>query len=150
MRSTRRLAIAALSMSIVVACGSDPIASAGDPLQGLKPVSVADTTTPPPGPAAPGYFHGSVIGYSTGADSVNVPLGNVRVTAHARVNGVAAAAEAAEAYSDGNGLWELPVLPAGEYAVIYQPGPTSSYNGGYTIATTQATSAFWTVMLAKK
>ena len=151
MRSSFRWRVAALvSMSTLLACDSETLSPSEDLLQGLDQVAVADTTTRAPGPAVPGYFHGAIVGYGSGTDSVNVWLANVRVTAHARLNGTTVAAIAAETSSDGNGLWELPILPAGEYAVIYAPGTTSPYMGGYTIATTSAKSAFWTVMLPKK
>lgn len=144
-----RLSAAILGASAIAACDSDPASVSPDVLQGLQEVTVSDTTTPAPVPAA-GSFHGMILGYWTGADSVNVPLGNVRVSAYVRVDGGTSNTVAAESFSDASGHWELPVLAAGEYAVVYEPGTSSAYRGGYTIATTSAQSAFWTVMLAKK
>ena len=148
----QRFAVVVAALSGMVACSSSPTASAGNPLSGLNQVSVSvkDTATAAQGAVAPGSFHGSVLGYMNGPDSVDVPLANVLVVAYARVNGVTSASLTAETHSDANGLWALPTLAAGEYAVTYDPGAASAYRAGYTIATTQAVSAAWTVMLPAK
>ena len=149
MRAKNKSIVAALILSVTAACTPDATTPTKDILDGLVQIAAADTASPG-APLGPGSFHGWVVGYAQGPDSVNVFLGNVRVRAHARLNGATVGTVAAETYTDANGAWQLATVTAGEYAVVYEPGPSSLYKSGFTIATTNAAVGAWTVMLPKK
>ncbi len=149
----------ALIATLAFAC-ADPAGPAVSPLSGLVRVSANDTTpnAPPPQPAAPGSFHGTVRGYSPGPDTLNtaVRLPNVTVTAYPRVvsstDTVGVGPLQAQVVTNAQGEFQLPTMPAGEYVVTFNPPSDSRYRGGWTIATASSTSnqgAWWIMLPAR-
>ena len=148
---------------VALACaeGTSPIAS---PLAGLSRIAVDDTagtgTLPPPPPVGTGSFRGTVMGYKSGfGDTLATAqvLESVRVTAYVRINptatdSVGVGQLAATVLTTVAGVFQLPVLQAGEYIVTFNPPDGSKYRGGWSIGTASATSnaSPWWIMLAEK
>ena len=162
---TRASALAmAFVVSIGVACadtGPEPID--GSPLAGLTRVTRDDsgTTTPPPAGVTPGYFRGTVRGYSTnGPDTTAnaVLLPNVRVTAYPRLvsstDTLGVGPAAGTTLTSATGEWQLPSMPGGEYVVTFNPQAPqdTQYRGVWTVATAHANSheSPWYIMLPPK
>jgi hypothetical protein len=164
-----RTRIAALAtgffVSLGVACadgGPEPIENS--PMAGLIRVTGVDsgTTTPPPAGVTPGYFRGTVRGYSntngpdTAATAVLLP--NVRVTAYPRIvsstDTLGVGPAAGTTLTSATGEWQLPTMPGGEYVVTFNPQAPqdTQYRGAWTVATVHAYSheSPWYIMLPPK
>lgn len=136
--------LVALLLAAAVACGGDgPTESEGSPIAGFARVEQGDSTTATPQatpPASPGYFRGTVYGYTPGPDSLATrePLAGVRVTAYVGQpvpsGGMAPGDEVAEAVTGADGGFRLPELPGGDYVVAFAPPASAPYRGVWTIA----------------
>ena len=159
-RNTPHIGVALIAV-LALAC-ADSAAPVSSPLDGLARVSTDDTgstTTPPPAPG-PGSFHGVVKGYKSGLGDTAVTaqgIEGVKVTAYARTmptptDSVGVGAEAASVLTDASGVFQLPVLPFGEYIVTFAPSAGSKYRGGWSIgtATTTSNASGWFIMLPEK
>jgi hypothetical protein len=149
------LAFAVLSAA-VIAC-ADGNSPATSPIEGLATVSTSDTGTKKPvdPPVGVGSFHGVVRGYTTGImDTLGtaVLLDNVTVTAYHRSGSGDIGAFAASVLTNASGVFQMPTLPMGEYAVVFTPPSGSLYAGGWTVTTVGPTSnaSPWWIMLPKK
>ena len=151
----------------ILACADGGSAPIGDsPLSGLSRVSTNDSTgAPVPAPPAnlsPGYFRGTVRGYSTasGPDTMAtaVKLANVRVTAYPRIESrtdtLGTGPAAGSVLTDANGEFTMPTIPGGEYIVTFNPQAPedTQYRGVFTVATIHADSheSPWFIMLPRK
>ncbi|HMC55189.1 MAG TPA: carboxypeptidase-like regulatory domain-containing protein [Gemmatimonadaceae bacterium] len=179
-RANTRASLAILIVAAAIACaekGSTTI-DGNDPLAGLKQASATDSsghflpptsghdtaTASPGGPTGnidtlhsePGYFRGVVRGSEmiqgtdTLAGSVRVP--DVKVDAYARLANGDPGALTASVVTNGQGEWELPVLPAGHYVVTFTPPANSAYQGVWVTASPNSHSHDypWWVTLPKK
>jgi hypothetical protein len=158
--------VAVLTSGIVACADSGPAPIDQSPLAGLTRVSTNDsggvTTPAPAADPTPGYFRGTIRGYSSasGPDTLAtaVKLPNVRVTAYPRIEsrtdtlGVGPAA--GEALTDANGEFTLPTMPGGDYVVTFNPQAPedTQYHGGWTVTTIHERSheVPWYIMLPKK
>jgi len=163
LESPRSLIAFAILIIVALACadGTAPIAS---PLAGLARVTADDTvgtgTLPPPPPVGTGSFRGTVIGYKSGfGDTLATAkvLEGVRVTAYVRINptatdSIGVGPQAAMVLTNTAGVFQLPVLQAGEYIVTFSPPDGSKYRGGWSIGVADASSnaSPWWIMLAEK
>lgn len=133
-----------LLLAAAVACGGGgPTESEWSPIAGFARVDQGDSTTATPqaAPAAsPGYFRGTVYGYTPGPDSLStrVPLAGVRVTPYVGMpvpsGGTAPGDEVAEVLTGADGAFRLPELPGGDYVVAFTPPASAPYRGVWTIA----------------
>jgi hypothetical protein len=160
------LGFAVLTSAIVACSDSGPSSVDDSPLAGLRRVSTNDSagspTPPPPANTTPGYFRGTVRGYSTanGPDTLAsaVKLPNVRVTAYPRIESRAdtlgTGPAAASVLTDANGEFTMPTIPGGEYIVTFNPQAPedTQYRGVFTVATIHENSHEfpWFIMLPKK
>lgn len=160
----RRVAAAAPLFSFAVAVAAacaDSVPPVASPLEGLARVGTNDTSLSPPGQppnTAPGSFHGYFLGYTPGAGSdtlaTSEPIANATVRAYTRVatatDGVGPLA--ATVTTDAAGLFQLPVMPGGEYIVSFTPPSASRYRGAWTLATASTTSNQypWWIMVPPK
>lgn len=152
-------------VSLGVACAdSGPELIDDSPLAGLTRVTSADSglTPAPPAGVTPGYFRGTVRGYSNanGPDTMStaVLLPNVRVTAYPRLvsstDTLGVGPAAGTTLTSSAGEWQLPTMPGGEYVVTFNPQAPqdTQYRGVWTVATAHAQSheGPWHIMLPPK
>jgi len=142
-----------VAIGFALACsGSDPTSVQKSPLQGLTKVGSNDSGSTTPTPSGPGYIRGTVMAPSapgSGGDTLSTALRipNVKVTIYPRVTSgadtVAAGPEAGSVFTDANGLFQLPTLPAGEYIVTFVPPADSPYQGVYAFGPLHERSSDW-------
>lgn len=155
-----RVALLVAIAGAIAAC-ADSTSPIGSPLAGLARVGSNDSlpgSPPPPPTPTPGTFHGSVLGYEPGPDTLAsaVKLPNVKVTAYVRVSmsldSIGVGTVAASVVTDANGDWQLPTLAGGEYVVTFVPPDGSKYRGVWAIATAHEDSnqRAWFIMLPVK
>ena len=167
-RFSRYVILFALAAGMGAACSDDePTGPSTSPLDGLAQTEERDSTgatPPPPGqgaPLEPGVFRGKVLGQSEpnpGNDSLQTAprVAGVRVTAYPYLglnNGAPdLGPEAASVVTGSDGVFELPELPGGEYAVTFEPPANSSYQGVWVHAISHSGSNEypWWVVLPKK
>lgn len=151
--------VVALLFVALIGCSNDPpLGPALDPLAGLAEVARGDSTaTPPSAPTTPGYFMGTVLGYTEGPDTLGtaVKLAGVRVTAYVRAESsgrVVAGQEAGSVTTSVEGVFQLPTLPGGEYVITFVPGAGSEFGGGWTTARAWSGSGDspWTIFLRRR
>jgi hypothetical protein len=165
---TRIALLLAFSATFGVACSDDdPVGPSSSPLQGLTQQEERDSVggSPPPpeqgGSLEPGIFRGRVLGQSepgAGNDSLETAprLAGVRVAAYPVLssnNGTPSLGpEAASVVTGSDGMFQLPELPGGEYAVTFEPPAGSIYRGAWVHATAHGGSNEfpWWVVLSKK
>lgn len=159
-----RSPIAFLVLCVIALDCTDGTAPIASPLEGLSRITVDDTagtgTLPPPPPLGTGSLRGTVIGYKSGfGDTLATakPLAGVRVSAYVRIDptatdSIGVGTLAAMVVTTSGGVFQLPVLQAGEYIVTFTPPDSSKYRGGWSLGMANATSnaSPWWIMLPEK
>jgi hypothetical protein len=151
--------------AMTAGCADKPTQPEASPLAGLSAGVVQDSGgTEPPGPPAaptPGHFRGTILGHEPAAPGTDTlalfpRLANVRVTAYPvlQSNGSQPqlGPEAASVVTDSEGVFQLPTLAGGEYAVTIIPPQGSVYAGIWVTSIAHAQSADypWWVVLSRK
>ncbi len=161
---TIRSAILAGAMAAFTACGTTDPDRRFDPLAGLAHASATDSvgnSAPAPTATGPGAFRGTVLGPSlpgAGNDSLATAprVEGVRVTVYP-VDGEGGIGEPTpdvgipldHVFTDAQGRFQLPEMPAGRYAVGFFPPVGSPYRGVYVIADAHPgsnTHPWWVVL----
>jgi hypothetical protein len=166
--STVRIAALVVAVALASACSDDtpatePEESNGSVLAGLSIVGRNDTVkTPPPTQTGSGYFRGTVMGPAlpgAGNDSLSTSprLAGVTVTIYPRIEStlssqIPVGPAAGSSVTNAQGLFQLPVLPAGEYVVTFVPPAGSVHQGVYAFGPLRSNSGDypWWVVLPKK
>ena len=154
---------AALAVGCNDSTPSEPEPSGGNVLAGLAIAARNDTvTTPAPTVTGSGYFRGTVMGPSlpgAGNDSLatSPKIAGVTVTIYPRIESALSSQipvgnAAGTAVTNAQGLFQLPVLPAGEFVVTFVPPAGSIYQGVYAFGPLRSNSGEfpWWVVLPKK
>ncbi|MCC7003488.1 MAG: hypothetical protein IT357_15130 [Gemmatimonadaceae bacterium] len=160
----RALASAALALTLgVAACGTTDV-EIESPLDGFAEATATDSAgnpLPPPTGTGPGSFRGTVLGPSApgaGNDSLATAprIAGVRVTAYPlNRDGVVGEVTAdiglpiAHVFTDSLGVFQMPTLPSGRYAVLFAPSDGSGYAGVYVTTEAHPTSnatPWWVVL----
>ena len=142
---------------------SEPEQAGGNVLAGLSITGRNDTVrTPAPNLSGSGYFRGTVMGPAlpgAGNDSLatSPKIAGVTVTIYPRIEStlssqIPVGPAAGTAVTNAQGLFQLPVLPAGEYVVTFVPPAGSIYQGVYAFGPLRSNSGEypWWVVLPKK
>jgi hypothetical protein len=157
----RALLAVVLAGALAACTGTKPTEVDRSPVEGLAQGAVTDSAGAAPPPATSptptsGYFRGTVLGHqpSAGADTLSAfpRLANVEVTAYAKLSGSTVPTlgpAAATVVTNASGVFQLPLLPGGEYVVTFRPPSTSPYQGQWATAIAHAGSgehAWWVVL----
>jgi hypothetical protein len=163
--TSRAFALALFALTLgIAACGTTDVEVERSPLDGFAEATATDSAgnpLPPPTGTGPGSFRGTVLGPSApgaGNDSLATAprLAGVRVTAYPLDRSGAVGETTADlgvpianVFTDSVGAFQLPTLPAGEYAVSFAPSEGSGYAGVYVITQAHPTSnatPWWVVL----
>ena len=150
---------------VALACAGDGTAPEPSPLAGLVRSGASDSTGTPPPPAptpgTPGYVRGTVLGQSppgAGNDSLATAprVVGARVALFPVTGGSTGnpelGPEAAAVVTGSDGIFVLPTVPGGPYAVTVTPPSGSIYMGTWITATIHGQShtfPWWVVLIRR-
>ncbi len=156
MQSARFTITLLITVVLAVSCTDATGPRSRSPLAGLDAGiqldSAGNPLTPPVGPVAPGYFHGTVRGPNVpgiGGDTLGTSprIANVAVKAFPIVAqdgaNLTLGPLAASTTTNAQGKFTLPELPGGAYAVTFTPPAGGAYSGVWVTAQANAESHLW-------